>query len=85
MEEDWRLCGQERYLMDKELYFLPFVKYSDTWDHEHCAFCWARFSDFSGDLHEGYCTESSNSSRADWICPECYNDFKDRFRWKLHR
>jgi len=20
MEEDWRLCGQERYLMDKELY-----------------------------------------------------------------
>ncbi len=83
MKDDLRLCGQERFLMRKTLYKIRFIKLSDKWDHEHCEFCWARFSDYKEDLHEGYCTEPSNSSTAHWICPECYNDFKSDFQWKL--
>ena len=84
MEDDWGITNQESFLMEKELYHIAFVKYSDQWDHEHCEFCWARFSDFEGDLHEGYCTESSNTKEAHWICPECYDDFKERFKWTVH-
>ena len=71
--------------MEKELYYIAFNKLSEQWDHEHCEFCWTRFSDFEGDLHEGYCTQPSNTEKAHWICPECYNDFKERFRWKIRR
>ena len=85
MEEDWRLRGQEDYLMGKTLHFIRFQKRSEIWDHEHCEFCWAKFSDNDGDLHEGYCTETDNKGNAFWICPECYQDFKDKFSWKLSK
>ncbi len=85
MEGDWRLRGQENYLMGKKLYFIRFQKHSEEWNHEHCDFCWAKFSDFEGDLHEGYCTGPDNKGSEYWICPECYNDFKDRFGWKLSK
>lgn len=26
-------------------------------DHDHCAFCWDKFAEYDGCLHEGYCTE----------------------------
>lgn len=48
-------------------------------DHEHCAFCWTTISEYSGDLHEGYCTLDEYT----WICPECYEDFKEDFHWTL--
>lgn len=83
MNEDWRLRGQEDYLADKELHFIRFEKRSEQWDHEHCEFCWAKFSASEGDLHEGYCTEPHNGSGACWICPSCCRDFRERFRWKL--
>lgn len=85
MDNDWRLRGQEDYLMGKTLYFIRFQKHSEKWDHEHCDFCWAKFSDFEGDLHEGYCTGTDNKGSEYWVCPECYNDFKDRFEWKLSK
>ncbi|MBQ6182415.1 MAG: hypothetical protein IJK33_00810 [Clostridia bacterium] len=80
---DWRLMGQEEYLSGKTLYRIKFIKLSDEWDHEHCAFCWAKFSEREGDLHEGYCTEPENSKKAFWICPECCEDFKEAFKWKF--
>ena len=84
MEEDWRITNQERFLMEKELYHIQFVKHSEQWDHEHCEFCSATFSDSEGDLHEGYCTEPSNTATANWICPDCFEDFKERFKWEVH-
>ena len=52
-KDDWRLQGQERYLMGRRVRKTPFVRHSEQWDHEHCAFCWDKFSDRAGDLHEG--------------------------------
>lgn len=50
-------------------------------DHDHCAFCWAKFADYDDCLHEGYSTEK----REDWICEACFTDFRDRFQWRVKR
>ena len=58
-KDDWRLTGQEEYLQDATLYWKKYRPYSDTWDHDHCAFCWAEFCLAGCDdaLSEGYATE----------------------------
>ena len=76
---DWRLTGQEKYLTGVSLSRKAYKKPSDAWDHDHCEFCSAKFSQMENDLHEGYATEDEYH----WICEACYNDFKDRFQWKV--
>ena len=77
---DWRLKNQEKHLKGRKLMKIPYFRWSKTWDHEHCAFCWDRFSDYEGDLHEGYVTADDKRT---WICPECFEDFKEMFQWEL--
>jgi hypothetical protein len=47
----------------------------------HCAFCSTKFMADPGldILTEGYCTVDGDH----WICPTCFEDFRDKFRW-LH-
>lgn len=78
-KDDWRLRGQEKYLSGKTLYFRKWAAPRKEWDHDHCEFCWEKFSDFPDTLHEGYTTEDNYH----WICPNCYNDFKEMFKWKF--
>jgi len=80
-KDEWRLHGQEKYLKGVTLYWRTYTRYSDTWDHDHCAFCWAEFmvEDYSDVLHEGYTTEENYH----WICKQCFEDFKDMFAWKI--
>ena len=50
-------------------------------DHDHCEFCWTKFSDTIPDsLTEGY--TSMGDYR--WICGNCYLDFKEHFKWILN-
>lgn len=79
-KNDWRLMGQEKYLKGRKIMKIPYFRWSKTWDHEHCAFCWDRFSEYDGDLHEGYVTADDKYT---WICPECFEDFKEMFQWEL--
>ena len=65
------------------------------WDHDHCAFCWAKFiapdrlaaHRESHDRHQlhvaGYTPETEESGRRTWICPTCFEDFRERFRWTV--
>lgn len=77
---DWRINGQEDYLMSKEL-----IKsiYSKETGHEHCIFCWHKFMKYPDGIEncsgEGYCTPDGKY----WICDKCFNDFKEDFNWKL--
>lgn len=81
-KNDWRLMGQEEYLMNKELYFVPEYKpYCDEWEHEHCVFCMATIACYEGYLHEAYCTTDAKQSH--WICKACFEDFKSMFGWKI--
>lgn len=79
-KNDWRLQGQELYMTGRKLMKIPYFRWSETWDHDHCDFCFATFSEYEGDLHEGYVTADN---RRTWVCPECFEDFKEMFRWEL--
>jgi len=77
--EDWRLTGQAKYLKGVNIVKKRYRPYSDKWDHDHCRFCWAKFSASDGDLSEGYATMDNYH----WICQECYDDFKEAFEWRV--
>ena len=79
---DWRLTCQEDYLMNAALKRVThYKKHSEKWDHEHCDFCWAKFmeGDYADVLHEGYCTLDEKH----WICEQCFQDFKDMFKFTI--
>lgn len=85
-KNDWRLtAGPAAFRQDElknlTLYRIPFKPLSEQSDHEHCIFCWAKFHPHEECLTEGYCTSSNNERGASWICPECYEDFKEMFGW----
>ena len=80
---DWRLMGQQKYLMGAELCrraYRPYPHNAD-WDHDHCAFCGAKFMVADGPdvLHDGYCTLDEYR----WICSECFDDFREMFAWSV--
>lgn len=52
-ENDWRLQSQEKYLKYLTWQWKLYRRPSPTWDHDHCCFCWATFSEYDGNLHEG--------------------------------
>ena len=78
---DWRLWGQEQYLSDVPLVKRTYKKPREDWDHDHCASCWAKFSESASDLNEGYTTKGGYY----WICERCYRDFRGQFRWQVAR
>ncbi len=78
-KNDWRLVNQQEYLMNAELRKSLYKPLNDNWEHDHCAFCWDKFSEISGDLNIGYCTKDKKH----WICEECFNDFKEMFNFKI--
>jgi len=82
-KNDWRLTGQENYLKGVTLYWKKYRRYSNTWDHDHCDFCWVEFclEGCEDSLIEGYATEDDYY----WICETCFKDFKDMFQWKLQK
>jgi hypothetical protein len=75
MSGDWRIAGQQEYLMRATWVRRAYRPPSEVWDHDHCAFCWAKFT--AGD-------EALNSTVGDhWICERCYADFAERFGWRV--
>lgn len=77
--EDWRLQGQEKYLKGVVLQRKKYQRYRENWEHDHCEFCGAKFTESTSDArHIGYSTLDNYH----WICDGCFNDFKDWFEWK---
>ncbi|HAU65886.1 MAG: hypothetical protein A2017_17525 [Lentisphaerae bacterium GWF2_44_16] len=74
---DWRLTGQKKLLFQKTLYFRTWKAPRPEWDHDHCTFCMDKFAALPDTLHEGYTTKDNYV----WICPNCFNDFKEMFQW----
>jgi len=75
-ENDWRLTNQINYLKEKELIYSNYTKRSDSWEHDHCEFCFEKFYDES---QYGYHTLNSYH----WVCEDCFNDFLKLFKWIL--
>jgi hypothetical protein len=80
-KKDWRLTNQEKYLKGITLQLKKYKRDRDGWDHDHCEFCWEKFSESLSEtvLNEGYATEDNYR----WICTQCFEDFKDLFGWKI--
>ena len=71
---------------------------SQSDEHEHCEFCWAKFMDPNCSeshrlfiarhpdvLTEGYTTtrEHRDGDDSHWVCPTCFDDFAEEFDWRL--
>ena len=77
-DTDWRLQGQERYLKGAVVTYHKYRRTSESWDHDHCEFCLAKFMEASDDPDvktDGYATVHGDR----WICSTCLADFKERF------
>ena len=77
--DDWRAqtAGPEYY--GAELRWSEWRRPRPVWDHDHCAFCWATFSEHTEDaLRHGYRT-----GRSDWVCPACADEFAAAFSLRL--
>ncbi len=79
MAEPWYILESRRkdYLHNKTLYRRDYP--CRAGEHEHCEFCWARFSALPEDLHGGYYEPQSES----WLCPDCVEQFSDLFGWTV--
>ena len=91
--------GQEDYLQGAALVWKPYRAWSEPWEHDHCQFCWAKFVDPSISavdaklvredstvLTEGYAALGTGPAGEDgyhWICAACFNDFRERFAWRV--
>ena len=76
-DKDWRLQGQENYLLSKSLVYKNYADKVTKADHDHCEFCSEKFSDVIPDyLKSGYTTEDDYH----WICEKCFFDFKEQFK-----
>jgi hypothetical protein len=70
---DPRITNQQKYLSGVSLVKKQWVRPRAEWDHDHCAFCWAKFAgaEMPDALHEGYVTAEGEH----WVCPTCFADF----------
>lgn len=79
-KDDWRLLTPSiDKLRHKNFIYNQFKIKKDKWDHEHCEFCNAKFSENRGDLNFGYSTEDEYY----WVCEKCFQDFQDLLDFKL--
>ncbi len=79
-KDDWRLDGiDDDYFLIGETLIKHNYETIGTNDHDHCEFCFSKFSFLDGDLHFGYSTTDNYT----WICEECFNDFKELFNWTV--
>lgn len=76
IETDWRIMGQEGYLMNDTLEYRKYLKSMCFEDFTQCEFCWDTFE-------EGEKVYWSPKERV-WVCKECYNDFKEHFKWEVN-
>jgi hypothetical protein len=82
--KQWRI-DNANHLKDARLQFRRYTRWSESWDHDHCAACWAKFAEFTGPeiQHEGYatCDDYKFGAGYEWVCAECFNDLKGDLGW----
>lgn len=83
-ENDWRLDMYNGYL-DGETFSLEKFISTAMNDHEHCVFCMQKITDLNIEdcQTEGYCTVYKKTGQTQWICKECFDEFKKKFNFKI--
>lgn len=83
-ESDWRLDIYGGYLDGASFSLEKFVS-TETNDHEHCVFCMQKITDLNieGCETEGYCTVYEKTGQTQWVCKDCFNEFKKQCNFKV--
>lgn len=83
--QDWRLVSYNGHLNGETFKLKHFIS-NDKNDHEHCEFCWKKITDLQIENEdcdsEGYVCFNSKTQQTNWICKNCFNDFKEKFNFK---
>ena len=78
-DKQWRIDNAS-HLKGVRLRLRYYTRWSESWDHAHCAACWAKFAEFEGpDIqHEGYatCEDYPRGACYEWICKTCFADLR---------
>jgi hypothetical protein len=81
---DWRVENAQ-HLKRLPLRRQAYKKWTDRWDHEHCAGCMAEFaeSDRPDIQRAGYATTADyvHGAQYEWVCIRCFNDLKLELGW----
>ena len=77
IQKDLREQGQEKYLSGLVFEKKRYQKYSETWEHDHCEFCNAKFSEDPSleCFHEGFSAKENYY----WGCENCFDFFKEKY------
>jgi hypothetical protein len=83
-DNQWRIDNAQ-HLKGLRLQFRPYARWSESWDHDHCAACWKKFAESEGEdiQHEGYATGDDYPRGAcyEWVCSDCFNALKNEMQW----
>ena len=77
--EDWRIMGQEGYLMEKQLEYRQYDREIAIEDFVQCEFCWNTFDDEPQKIKNAY----FEPHKKVWICEKCFRDFQRYFHWTV--
>jgi hypothetical protein len=81
--ENWSWAG-DAWLIGAHLRWKDYYQWSDTWDHDHCAICFATFSLIDEKAEKaGYAVVDRPNFDDDyeWVCKRCFDTMKDLFNW----
>ncbi|HYW59011.1 MAG TPA: hypothetical protein VE909_00695 [Xanthobacteraceae bacterium] len=85
-QKQWRI-ENVKHLRGVGFQYRRYTRWSESWDHDHCAGCWAKFAEFEGPeiQHEGYATDSDYKLGAayEWVCQECFDDLRNDLQWSV--
>jgi hypothetical protein len=85
MSADWRIDNVKR-LRGQSFRWKNYYAWSEGWDHDHCAACWAKFmADREDSLSRGYAVSEEYKLGLDyeWICADCFRDLADLMEWHV--
>ena len=77
--DDWRVMGQEGYLLGKRLQHRRFNRALCIEDYDQCEFCWDAFDKDPKNPAMAYFEPEQHL----WICEKCYKDFLEHFHWTV--
>jgi hypothetical protein len=84
LDFDWRLgWGKGDFLRGAVFTWEDYTAPSESWDHDHCAFCWQKFMELDRPEVErsGYVTDTAVQEW--WVCRRCFEDFREQFGWQV--
>jgi hypothetical protein len=76
---DWRIMGQEGYLLNKKLQHRHFSRTLCRDDFTQCEFCWSLFDKDVSCPSMAFFEPQGKY----WICETCYRDFREHFGWEV--